>query len=516
MPRRALVLVPIILAGAVLAGCVQTPPETPVATASAGVAAGANALTPGWWSRAVPAGEGHKHADPLQHQNLSTPNFQVLGWDPLVSGSLGTTATGMGCGGTGETKEGRRIAVVHSISSEVAFVVADVTDPAHPKYLGDFYMPNAIVWDATVTPDGLHAIVGADTIALGPLFGRSPILPPVPPAEGAVRIQPQFRDACTGETRAAGPESYVPYGPGLVMVGLQDPTHPALEAWIPQPVIGPHSVSVASIDNVTYVMSSVTNLVHSASYYHFFQVVDTPAGSQLQSLAVIQCPGMPKDPTGNGHIDVELQRHPVTKKLLAYLSNWDTGLEIYDVSDWTMPTQIGHWADGTNGSLHEAHPLPVLWEGKHYTVAGQEIGEPVDRPSSWIYVLDTTDPAHPKEVARWTLPVKVKWDGGLQFSGHYLEVYNRTMFVANYHGGLWAVDLHNVTQPAATGIFVPYLITPKPAKGCPCGPSIEDVVAWPDGTLTTWDNSNGVYTLRFDDAMATLPAPAWSGGEIKT
>jgi len=279
-------------------------------------------------------------------------------------------------------------------------------------------------------------------------------------------------------------------------------------------------VSTAQIDNVTYVMSSVTNLVHSGSYYSFFSVQDTPAGSVLQPLAVIQAPGMPDNPAGNGHIDVELQKHPITHQLLAYLANWDTGLEIYDVSDWKMPTQIGHWADGKNGSLHEAKPMTQLWDGKLYLVAGQEVGEPVDLPSSWTYVLDITDPAHPKEVSRWTLPVKVKWDGkvdgGLEFSAHYLEVVNRTMFVANYHGGLWAVDLSNLTHPQAVGIFVPYLVTPKPAKGCPCGPSIEDALAWPDGVLTTWDNSNGVYQLRFDDKMPTLPAPAWSGAPATT
>lgn len=515
MPRIVLaVLVLAIVAG--LAGCVQTP-QAPV-TASADVPAlGGNPLTAGWWERAVPAGEGHKHNDPAQHQNLSTPNFHVLGWDPLVSESLGATATGMGCGGTGTTSAGKRIAVVHSITSEVAFVVADVTDPAHPKYLGDFYMPNSVVWDATVTLDGMHAIVAADTAALLPLMGRNPELP-IPPGNLTVPVSGiGFRDACTGEFRSATKDltSYVPYGPGIVMVGLQDPTHPKLESWIPQPVIGPHSVSVAEIDNVTYVMSSVVNLVHSASYYHFFTVVDTPAGAQLQSLAIIQCPGMPDNPAGNGHIDVELQKHPLTHQLLAYLSNWDTGLEIYDVSDWSMPTQIGHWADGKNGSMHEAHPLSELWNGKLYLVAGQEIGEPTDRPSSWIYVLDITDPAQPKEVSRWTLPTKVKWDGGLQFSGHYLEVYNRTMLVANYHGGLWAVSLQDPAKPETVGIFVPYLVTPKPAQGCPCGPSIEDVVAWPDGVLTTWDNSNGVYQLRFDDLMPTFPAPVWQG-DVKT
>lgn len=486
------------------AGCVAQLPLGGVAAADATPTTGpAGALPADWYLRAMPSeltDPEHDHADWAQHAGLSTPNFRVLGYDALSSAALGSTPTGMGCGGTGTTSEGRRIAVVHSISTDVAFLVADVTDPAHPVYLGEYLLPNVVVWDATVTADGKHALVGAYPF----IFGDGLKLPP----GASFPVQPQFRDWCTGETRDAGPEQYFIMGPALVMVGLQDPTAPTLEQWIPQPVIGPHSVTSDTIDGVTFATSSVTNLMHDASYYSFFQVVDTPAGGVLQPLSVIQAPGM-RGLDGNGHIDVELAKHPVTGQLLAYLANWNDGVAIFDLSIPQAPVQIGHWADADAGSLHETLPMNELWDGKHYTLAGQEVGEPVDLPSGWVYVLDTTDPANPVEVGRWTLPVKPKWDGGLQFSTHYVEVVNRTMFVANYHGGLWAVDLSNVAQPLAIGLFVPDRASPTPHENCPCEPSIEDVVAFEDGTLTVWDAAGGVYALSFDASDPAPAAPAW-------
>ncbi len=467
-----------------------------------------SALLPADWAElGVPWGDEHDHADATQHAGLTTPNFRVLGYDPLVTEATGTTLTGMGCGGVANATDGRRLAVVHSISTDVAFVVADVTDPDAPAMLGEYYLPNVVVWDATITADGKHALVGAYPWAFG---GPTNLVLPgsggshasdVPPT--AFRVQPMWRDACTGEVRAAGLDQYVPYGPAILLVSLADPSNPRLEDWVPQPAVGPHSVTSAMIDGTVYATSSVTNLVHEASYYSFFEVVETPAGGKLSPLSVIEAPGV-ESPRLNGHVDVEIAKHPVTGTVLAYLANWDGGVAVYDFSNPRAPAPLATWKDGNAGSIHETLPLATTWDGRHYTIAGQEVGEPADLPSGWVYVLDTTDPAKPEEVSRWTLPVKPDWDGGLQFSTHYVGVVGRTLFVTNYHGGMWAVDLTDVQSPHTVGLFVPDRASPKPHASCPCGPSVEDVVPDEDGTLTVWDGAGGIYELRFD---ATDPAP---------
>lgn len=498
MLRPLLALVAVVL---LLAGCVQAPDLASPASVKGTVAAD-------WWTNAIPVGDKHDHNDPAQHQNLTTPNFDVVGWDPLVSTGIGATPTGMGCGGAATTKEGKRIAIVQSFDTDVAFMVMDITDAAHPQKLGEYLLPNVHVWDANITADGKHVLVGAYPPALKPGYKPHPgsILPDATDAQSAL-VQPMWRDACTGATRAQGPEKSLPLGPSIILVGIEDPKNPTFEDLSPQPVIGPHSVTSDIIDGKVWAMSSVTNLVQEVSYYSFYQVVDGPTGGRLDLQTVIETPGHPGPLALNGHTDVRMQKHPLTGKPLAYLANWD-GVYIYDMSDPKMPQLLSVW--GTDqGSIHDTLPLPYLRDGKHYTIVGQEVGEPVDLPSGWVYILDTTDPAHPKEVSRWTLPVKVKWGGGLMFSPHYVDVQNDTMFVSNYHGGLWAVDITNVSHPEAMGIFVPDKVSPKPDGGKPNGPGIEDVVVNPDGTITIWGNGSGVYMLRFDPTMPATRAPAW-------
>lgn len=502
--RTALML--IALAGAALAAGCATQPATKVNAASIDPETG----LPEWVVKGVPTGsEKHDHNDPLEHLGLSTPNFHEVGWDPLITDRYGTSATGMGCGGTGVTKEGRKLALVHTIATEVSLVVADITDPAHPQKLGEYLMPNAVIWDATITPDGKHALVGAYPFALS---GRGFVLPvpgqPVP-------FQLQFRDACTGETKNAGAEQYLPFGPGIVMIGLQDPKDPKFEDWVPQPAIGPHSVGAQTIDGRVYATASVTNLQHESSYYSFFEITDTPAGSKLVPLSVLEVPGHPGPTALNGHVDVYLAKHPVTKKVTAWLANWD-GMYIYDMSDMRVPKLISEWKDGTAGSLHTTLPFSDIRNGKHYVLAGQEVGEPKDLPSGWVYLIDDTDPAKPQEVARWTLPVKVAWKGannsggGLSFSPHYIAVQNDTLFVSNYHGGLWAVDISDLSHPGAIGLFVPDKISPKPYGGKANGPSIEDVLIDTDtGIITVWGSGSGVYQMTFDAASPMVKPVAW-------
>lgn len=510
---KAILLAAIIAVSAIASGCVQPQAAAPQTAASA-----MDPITnlPMWVVNGVPSGETHDHKDATQHVGLSTPNFQVVGWDPLVTDRYQSTANGMGCGGTGVTKEGRKLALVQTISTEVSMIVADITDPAHPEKLGEYLMPNAVIWDATITPDGKHALIGAYPLVFS---GRGLVLPAPGEDVSALSSAPleiQFKDACTGEVKSAGPEQYFPWGPGIVMLNLEDPKDPKFEDWVSQPVIGPHSVTAHEVDGHIYATSSVTNLVHDASYYTFFEVTETPAGGKLVPLSVIQAPGPRLLDTGNGHIDVYLAKHPATNKVTAWLANWDDGVRIYDMTNMRAPTLVGAWKDGNVGALHTTYPLPQMTGDRHYTIAGQEVGEPTELPSGWIYILDDTDPANVKEVGRWTLPIKPMWkslnkgNGGLDFSPHYVGVQNDTLFVTNYHGGMWALDISDPTRPDAIGLFVPTNVSPKPFGGKASGPSIEDVLVDPEtGILTLWSSDQGIYQVLFDDANPMVKPARW-------
>lgn len=511
-------LAPLLLAAAVLAsGCVAPGTEAPADPA------GASAIPVDWAVRALPGGEGHDHFDLAQHQGLSTANFEVVGWDPLVTDALGASAGSYYCGEVAETADGRRLAVVNSFASDVAFVVADVTDPAMPVKVGEYVLPNVQVYDVAMTPEGQHVVVGADPQLGMPSTGPAARLVDLPTGAPGLVVQPLWRDACTGETRTAGPEQVLPLAPATLLIGIHDPASPTFEDAHPAPFLGPHSVSTGQIDGKPWIISAITNLVHQGSYYQFFDVLDTPAGHKLSLQSVFQAPssGGTTVPVINGHVDAAIHKHPATGKPVAYLADWDAGLVILDMSNPRAPMMLSQWSEfkgglgylagEETGNLHEALPLDELWDGKHYTIVGQEIvGKPADHPTGWVYVLDTTDPASPVEAGRWTLPVDVEWDVGLQFSTHYVEVVGRTLFVTLYHGGVWAVDLSTpeaIAKPPTIGAFLPDRVSPSPPAGeNDYGiPEVLDVLAYSNGDLVVYDAASGLYVVRFDGGN---PAPA--------
>src|SRR5258708_6892715 len=100
---RALLLAGLLAVG-LLAGCIA--PTVPV-------------RDPAWavhaiFGHALPADTGgevpreHDHTNRSQHQGFSTPNFELLGHDPLLSPYFGATAGTGYCGDVSEAKPGAR------------------------------------------------------------------------------------------------------------------------------------------------------------------------------------------------------------------------------------------------------------------------------------------------------------------------------------------------------------------------------------------------------------------------
>ena len=214
--------------------------------------------------------------------------------------------------------------------------------------------------------------------------------------------------------------------------------------------------------------------------------------------------------------------HPITKKPVVYISDWDGGMITLDFSIPQAPVRLAQWSDTgqDGGAVHSTRSIPEAWDGHHYVLVGQEfIARPHNRPSGWLYILDDTDPAKPKEVGRWTLPIdsEAKWNGekagGLEtWSTHYFRVVNHTVFIAMYHAGVWALDIstpENLALPKSVGVFVPAKPTPAyvPAKNpYNLTPFVLDVFPNADSTMTIFDALSGVYTVHFD-AEHPMAAP---------
>jgi hypothetical protein len=499
-----------------------------------------------WAARALhDDSDNHNHRDWTQHVGLSTPNFQELAHDPLGIPQFGNkTAGGYFCGGAATTTEGRRLSVISSFDTSVAFVVVDTTDPAHPIHVGDYVLDHAQTYDVDITPDGRHVAIAADPSAgETPPGGGASALPTLDSigrpewsfdAAGVgkpVVLHQGFRDGCTGEFRA-GPDQTVAAGPSTILVSLADPANPRFESLAPAPVLGPHSVSTAIIGGTTYVGASITNLLHQGSYYQFFQVADTPLGPQLEQVSFVDAGQYGNNAENgasgvaliNGHVDAEITVHPATGKPVVYLSDWNGGLIVLDFSNPRVPLQLGSWKDAgpDAGAVHSTRSIPGLHDGRHYVLVGQEfVGHPSNRPSGWIYVLDDTDPTNVNEVGRWTLPVDVQseWHGVELFSTHYFRELNGTVFVAMYHGGVWAFRLDyahpdSMQEPRSVGVFVPDKGPQdgrKPTGFYDYAPFVLDVFPYDDSSLVIYDGLSGVYSVHYDagkDMASPQPWPA--------
>ncbi|HJQ93117.1 MAG TPA: hypothetical protein VJ874_02405 [Candidatus Thermoplasmatota archaeon] len=208
--------------------------------------------------------------------------------------------------------------------------------------------------------------------------------------------------------------------------------------------------------------------------------------------------------------------HPGTGQALAYLVGADL-LTVLDIGDPRAPKVVGTWSEagpgreGYSGVLHSVVPLPDLWDGRHYTVVGPEWGgHPTDHPSGIVWVLDTTDPSAPVEVAAWTLPHEVEWNGTYMFSNHYYGIVGKTLFVSMYHGGIWAVDLEPVGSAPfvllpSIGVFLPTDPQADPVVEVRWTPNSQEVLPFEDGTMVTFDSWTGLWAFRFDPGH---PAPA--------
>lgn len=463
----------------------------------------------------------HDHSDRSLHQDLTTPNFRVLGHAPLGTDHHGQSAGGYYCGEVGGADQ--RLAVVNSFTSEVAVVVLDVTDPEDPHKLGELVLPNTQIYDAAITDDGQFAVLA--TSPLAPITHEDSTTP-------TYRETPIWRDACGHETQ--GPEDVLPFVSGTLLVDIRDPTAPDIEDFVPSPAIGPHSVSTTEVDGTRYVVSSTTNLAYTASYFSIYTVEELLGQGKLLPYGVhtahyVGPVGDPTDVVGaiallNGHVDGTISKNPATGETLAYLANWDGGLITVRLDGPGQLTVLSTWgqrngdlpADAT-GVIHSAQPLPELWNDRAIVITGQEvggnIGGPSPRSTGQMVILDMSDPAAPEPLARWTIPVDFSWSGNLHFSTHYPAMVNDTLFVATYHGGLWAADASPEQWPdlPSLGVFIP---AGEPAGGSAAtdtayAPYVLDVLAEPEGHLVVFDSTSGAYTVVFDPDAGVQPAAPW-------
>ncbi len=141
---------------------------------------------------------------------------------------------------------------------------------------------------------------------------------------------------------------------------------------------------------------------------------------------------------------------------VAYSSEWGTGVVVVDVGNGRWGGSIDNPVFVTNvpypvGRTHAAFPYFQEATGKFYLFLGDEImargaaawsgaglgripskGGTPSVTSGYMHIIDFTDPADPRDVARYEVP---------EFGTHNIWVENDVLYQAYYEGGFRLVDV---------------------------------------------------------------------------
>jgi hypothetical protein len=168
-----------------------------------------------------------------------------------------------------------------------------------------------------------------------------------------------------------------------------------------------------------------------------------------------------------------LQRHPRSGRMLDYVSYWDSGLRIVDMTDPAHPVEVGAFDyPGLPGNCcaHYAAPTP----SGNWVYQEDEIGT---GGTGGVHLLDSRDCdgthyCHPVQVGFWHInghPVQAAAVNGagagavngviqrfFTWDAHNIDVKGEnTLLVANYTMGIRLVDTTDKANPTETAFYLP-------------------------------------------------------------
>ena len=326
--------------------------------------------------------------------------------------------------------------------------IVDVTDPTEPTMLATVLsgMQNS---DCQFTDDGRFLFVAS-------YLGATPGLPGVPPpvgdlmAEGVLvydvgdKAEPRF---LRHDTNGADMNAY-------------------------------HNVFTAKIGGTNYVFQTYTGTILA---------LDEQTGA-LEAVGRL--------PVADH--DLWVGRHPVTGQWLA-ITGAGPAMAIYAVDDPARPTLLAEWVPSEDKytGWHRQWPVLEPVEGRALMLVAGEEGASAADPT-WYSVIDFTDPAAIEELGHWSIPVPEA-----AATQHEFESWDGYFATANYHSGMWVIDigtLERARDPVTIGYYLPHE-DPIENGGVapPAGASTPNVwgAAFDDrGFIYVADRTSGLYVLR--------------------
>ncbi len=139
----------------------------------------------------------------------------------------------------------------------------------------------------------------------------------------------------------------------------------------------------------------------------------------------------------------------------AYLSYWDLGTIILDISDAKNPVYLGKtdFASNVQGAAHSS----TLAKGGTVLVETREVFGPVrngfESAYGYTMIYDIKDKTNPKLLSTFKTDFTEKIPGGATV--HDPKVHGNTLYLSHYSGGVRTVDITDPSNPVETGIYIP-------------------------------------------------------------
>jgi hypothetical protein len=310
-----------------------------------------------------------------------------------------------------------------SLAPPMSLLIANVKDPTHPVVQSVTPFPGGGVESVAISDDARFAFLGTEF-------------------SGAV---------------------------GIWSVSLSDPAKPAILGFTPIPFEGPHTLRFGVVGGKPIVFSAVAHVATAASAatgkqdplpvgphlrVDLFEFNAAQAQTPMRLLSSYVAPDQEGVPNGPAIVhDTFLQVHPITKQALLYVSHWDRGLRILDVTNPSAPKEIGKFvqlAPAKILAVHTVIPNDGLIDGRHYTVVAP-ICEYDPTEQCYMRILDTSDPTAPIQVGTWQLPDQVH---GVMYTPQLFDIHGGVLVVPYMHAGLWSIDINSTAKaarPVTTG-----------------------------------------------------------------
>ncbi len=311
---------------------------------------------------------------------------------------------------------------------------------------------------------------------------------------------------------------------GIHVVDISDPTAPSQVNFVPLPFNGVHTITYHQHENgneyllvATYDFSGNTvasddapplpvganqlpdpNPVTQRVIIYQIQDESGQAITQVGEYSV-------RDVAPEGKLyfphDTYVEVHPLTGDTLMYVSYWDLGLHVVDITDPASPVALDTHRDftpSTRGNIHYARPLDIMPGQRHVTVTEPEIISADETGYFWL--IDTTDPKDIHKLgpgSYWTLPGDDIVVSNLDYSPHNFDVRNGIISLAHNMAGVWFVDVsdeENSLDPKTTG----YYMANTPRENSPKSIPYSWGTRWLDDThVLVSDEGTGLHIVEY-------------------